>query len=69
VSDINYANAVHQGRGSFGLTSTVSGRGPTAIGLSAVFCSVLAVFLVILGSEAAEGASFCSQIVPGAFVR
>jgi hypothetical protein len=35
------------------------------IGLSAFFCSVLAAFLVVLGSETAEGASFSSQIVFG----
>jgi hypothetical protein len=39
------------------------------IGLSAVFCSVRVVFLVIFGSEAAEGALFCSQIVFGTSVR
>jgi len=47
----------------------VSGRGPVIIGLSAVFWAVRAVFLVILGSEAAEGAPFSSQIVLGIGVR
>jgi hypothetical protein len=47
----------------------ISGRGLIAIGLSAVFCSVRVVFLVIFGSEAVEGASFCSQIVFGTGVR
>jgi hypothetical protein len=51
------------------LSSRASGRGPTVIGLSAVFCSVLAVFLVILGSKDAEGAPFCSQGVLGTGVR
>ena len=50
-------------------SSRASGRGPTAIGLSAVFCSVLAVFLVILTSKAAEGAPFCFQGVLGTGVR
>jgi hypothetical protein len=54
---------------SFSSSSAVSGRGLIAIGLSAVFCSVLAAFLVILGSEAAEGAPFSSQIVLGTGVR
>ena len=44
-------------------------RGPTAIGLSAVFCSVLAFFLIIFRSEAVEGAPFYSQIVLGTGVR
>jgi hypothetical protein len=39
------------------------------IGLRAVFCSVLIVFLVIFGSEAAEGAPFSSQVVLGTGVR
>ena len=39
------------------------------IGLSAVFCTVRAVFLVILGSEAAEGALFSSHIVLGTGIR
>ena len=51
------------------LISGISGRGLITIGLRAVFCSVLAVFLVILGSEAAEGAPFSSQIVLGTGVR
>jgi hypothetical protein len=47
----------------------VSRNGPVLIGLSAVFSSVRAVFLVILGSEAAEGALFSSHIVLGTGVR
>jgi hypothetical protein len=39
------------------------------MGLSAVFSSVRAVFLVIFGSEAAEGAPFSSYIVLGTGVR
>jgi hypothetical protein len=39
------------------------------MGLSVVFCSVLAASLVILGSEAAEGAPFTSQIVLGTGIR
>jgi hypothetical protein len=39
------------------------------IGLSAVFCAVLAVFLVILGLEAADGAPFSSYVVLGTGVR
>ena len=54
---------------SFSSSSMDAGRGLTAIGLSAVFCSVLAVFLVIFGSEAAEGAPFCSHTVLGTGVR
>jgi hypothetical protein len=38
-------------------------------GLSAVFSTVQAVFLVIFGSEAAEGAPFSSHIVLGTDVR
>jgi hypothetical protein len=38
------------------------------IGLSAVFSCVRAVFLVIFGSEAAEGAPFSSQMVLGTSV-
>jgi hypothetical protein len=37
--------------------------------LSVVFSSIRAVFLVIFGSEAAEGAPFSSQIVLGTGVR
>jgi hypothetical protein len=47
----------------------VSRRGLVIIGLSAVFWAVQAVFLVILGSEAAEGAPFSSQIVLGIGIR
>jgi hypothetical protein len=54
---------------SFSSSLTASRREPTAIGFSAVFCSVQAVFLVILGSEAAEGAPFSSQIVLSTGVR
>jgi hypothetical protein len=36
------------------------GRGLTAIGVSAVSCAVLAVFLIILGFKAAEGVPFYS---------
>jgi hypothetical protein len=39
------------------------------MGLSAVFCSVLAASLVTFRSEAAEGAPFCSQVVLGTGVR
>ena len=35
------------------------------MGYSAVFCAVRAVFLVILGSKAAEGAPFASQVAIG----
>jgi hypothetical protein len=45
---------------SCSLISGISGRGLIMISLSAVFCSILAVFLVIFGSEAAEGALFSS---------
>jgi hypothetical protein len=53
----------------FLLSSIASGKGPIAIGLSAVCCSVLAVFQVIFRSEAAEGAFFSSHIVLGTGVR
>ena len=39
------------------------------MGLSAVFSCVRAVFIVIFGSEAAEGAPFSSQMVLGTGVR
>jgi hypothetical protein len=39
------------------------------MGLSAVFCSVLAAFLVILGSKVAKGAPFSFQIVLSTGVR
>jgi hypothetical protein len=42
-----------------------SRRGLIAIGLRAVFCAVQSVFLVILGSLAAEGAPLSSYIVLG----
>ena len=44
---------------SFSSSSMDVKRGPTVIGLSAVFYSVLEVFLVIFGSEAVEGMPFC----------
>jgi hypothetical protein len=47
----------------------ISRRGLVIIGLSVVFWAVRAVFLVILGSEAAEEAPFSSQIVLGIGVR
>ena len=43
--------------------------GPTTMGLRAVFFSVRVLFLVILGSLAAEGAPFSSQIVTDFDVR
>jgi hypothetical protein len=50
-------------------SSVVFRRELIAIGLSAVFYSVLAAFLVVLESEAAEGALFSFQIVLGTGVR
>jgi hypothetical protein len=66
LSDGSYIGS--SGR-SYSLILGISGRGLIMIGLSAVCCSVLAVFLVIFGSEAAEGALFSSQIVLGTGVR
>jgi hypothetical protein len=43
----------------------VSERRPTAMSLRAVFCVVLAAFLGILGSKAAEGAPFSSYFTVG----
>jgi hypothetical protein len=54
---------------SFSSSLRVSERRLIIIGLSAVLCSVLAVFLMILESEAAEGAPFSSHIIFGTDVR
>lgn len=54
---------------SFSSSLIVSERGPVITGLSAVFWVVRAVFLVILVFEAAERASFSSQIGLGTGVR
>jgi hypothetical protein len=51
------------------LSFTASRSGLIAMGLSAVFCPVLAVFWVIFGSEAADGAPFSSHVVLGTGVR
>jgi hypothetical protein len=51
------------------LISGILGRGLIMIGLRAVFCSILVVFLVILRLEAIEGAPFSSQIVLSTGVR
>jgi hypothetical protein len=47
----------------------ISGRRLIIIDLRAVFCSILVVFLVILGLEAIEVALFSSQIVLSTSVR
>jgi hypothetical protein len=44
-------------------------RSPVAIGFNAVFSTVRAVFFVIFGSLAAEGAPFYSQIIRGLHTR
>jgi hypothetical protein len=54
---------------SFSLSSMISRRELVIIGLSVVFWAVRVVFLVILGSEAAEGAPFSSQIILSISVR
>jgi hypothetical protein len=54
---------------SFSSSLRVSGRGPIAIGLSVVLCSVLAVFLMILGFKAAERSPFSSHIILDTGVR
>jgi hypothetical protein len=54
---------------SFLSSSIAIKRRSTATGLSAVSCAVLAVFLIILGSKAAEGAPFCSQGVLDTSIR
>jgi hypothetical protein len=43
---------------AFSSSLTASGRGPIVIGWRAVSCAIRAGFLVILESEAAEGAPF-----------
>jgi hypothetical protein len=47
----------------------VSGRRPTAIDLSAVFCVILAAFVGILGPKAVEGAPFSFYLTVGTGVR
>jgi hypothetical protein len=54
---------------SFSSSSMISRRELVIIGLSVVFWAVRAVFLVILGSEPAEGAPFSSQIILSIGVR
>ena len=66
MSDGSYVES--SGR-SFSSSSTVSERGPIAIDLNVVSCSVLTDFLVILGSKAVEEAPFSSQIVLDTDVR
>jgi hypothetical protein len=53
---------------AFSTSLTASGKGLIAIGLRAVSCAVRAVFLVISGSEGAEGAPFSSYIALGSGV-